>query len=141
MYLLSRRRLINSLSLSVRDSELSSTSMIRSAASMDSIALSTPIFSTTSSVSRIPAVSISLRVIPPRLIYSSRVSLVVPSISVTMALSVPVSIFMMEDLPTFGLPTIAVLIPSRMMRPSSLVLMSVSISLDSPSIISSSFSL
>ena len=48
---------------------------------------STPICSTMSSVSRIPAVSTSLRGTPLMLTYSSMTSRVVPSISVTMAFS------------------------------------------------------
>ena len=61
--------------------------LARSAISASFLALLTPMLSTTSSVFLIPAVSIRLRVIPDRLIISSRVSLVVPSISVTIALS------------------------------------------------------
>jgi len=44
--------------------------------------------------------------------YSSIVSLVVPSISLTIALFSPSIKFKRDDLPTFGFPIIAVLIPS-----------------------------
>ena len=98
--------------------ELSTTYNTRSAPFATSRALETPIFSTTSSVSRIPAVSTIFSVIPWRVIYSSRISLVVPSISVTMALFSPTRRFNRDDLPAFGLPTITVSIPSRMILPS-----------------------
>ncbi len=52
------------------------------------------------------------RVIPLTFITSLSVSLVVPAISVTIALSSPTNIFISEDLPAFGLPTITVFIPS-----------------------------
>ena len=47
------------------------------------------------------------------------ISLVVPAISVTIALSSPVRTFKREDLPAFGLPTITVFIPSFLILPSS----------------------
>ena len=78
---------------------------------------STPIFSTTSSVSRIPAVSINCKGTPRTLTYSSIVSLVVPAISVTIAFSSLNSTFNKLDFPTFGRPTIAVFNPSRKIFP------------------------
>ena len=99
----------------------STTYRIRSASSAICLALPTPIFSTTSSVSRIPAVSITRSVIPFREMYSSRISLVVPSISVTIARSSPTRKLRREDLPAFGLPRITVLIPSWIILPSSAV--------------------
>ena len=78
---------------------------------------STPIRSTTSSVSRIPAVSTNFKGTPRILIYSSTVSRVVPSISVTMAFSSLNKAFSKEDFPTFGRPTMAVEIPSRKIFP------------------------
>ena len=125
--------LIISLSLSLRGTAPSTIKRIRSADSIFSFALSTPIFSTISSVFLIPAVSISLSVTPFRFAYSSRVSLVVPSILVTIALSSPKSILSTEDLPALGLPMIAVLIPSFISRPSSEVLRRFSISDKVPS--------
>ncbi len=53
---------------------------------------------------------------------SSRVSLVVPSISVTIALSSPRSKFNKEDFPAFGLPKITVLTPSLTILPLSKLL-------------------
>ena len=91
--------------------------MIRSASSAKSIAFLTPIFSTTSSVWRMPAVSIIFSGIPCILTCSSSVSLVVPAISVTMALFSPRSTFINEDFPAFGFPRITVLIPSLTRRP------------------------
>ena len=88
------------------------TNKIKSASSIESSALSTPIFSTISSVSLIPAVSIILRETPLIVICSSRVSRVVPGISVTIARSLLLSVFKREDLPALGLPRIKVLIPS-----------------------------
>ena len=78
---------------------------------------STPICSTLSSVSRIPAVSIIFKGTPPIFAYSSKLSLVVPGISVTIALSSRKSVFKRLDLPTFGLPMIAVTKPSRKILP------------------------
>ena len=80
----------------------------------------TPIFSTTSSVFLIPAVSIIFNKIPSRLILPSTISLVVPSISVTIALSSFNNKFNKLLLPTFGLPTIVVVIPSFKILPFSL---------------------
>ncbi len=59
----------------------------------------------------------SLKFILPSLSPSSIESLVVPSMSVTIALSSPKSTFITEDFPTFGLPTITVLIPFRIILP------------------------
>ena len=70
-----------------------------------------PILSTTSFVSRIPAVSINLKPIPPIDISSSIVSLVVPAISLTMARSSFNKAFSKVDFPTLGSPTIATGIP------------------------------
>ena len=49
--------------------------------------------------------------------YSSIVSLVVPSISLTIALFSPSIKFKRDDLPTLGFPIIAVLIPSFKILP------------------------
>ena len=110
-----------STSFSSRDVDASTTYKIKSASFALSFARPTPIFSTTSSVARIPAVSTIRREIPPRLMYSSRISLVVPAISVTMALFSPTSRFKREDFPAFGLPKITVLIPSLIIFPSDAV--------------------
>ena len=69
--------------------ELSITNRIRSALSKACCALCTPICSTLSRVCLIPAVSVRCKRTPPTLTVSLRVSLVVPSISVTIALSSP----------------------------------------------------
>ena len=89
------------------------TSKIKSASANALRLLSTPIRSTTSSVSRIPAVSINLSGTPRTLTYSSITSLVVPAMSVTIAFSSLNKWFNKLDLPTFGRPIIAVLNPSR----------------------------
>ena len=86
--------------------------LLRSASCATLIAFFTPIFSTISSVLRIPAVSIIFKVISFNCIVSSRVSLVVPAISVTIALSSLTKIFKRLDLPALGFPNITVLIPS-----------------------------
>ena len=70
-----------------------------------------------SSVSRIPAVSIKFKLIPLYWIVPSTMSLVVPEISVTMALSSSNKAFKSEDFPTFGRPIIAILIPSLIFLP------------------------
>ncbi len=70
-----------------------------------------------SSVSRIPAVSTNLNGTPRTLTYSSKTSLVVPATSVTIALLSCIKLFNIEDLPTFGLPTITVDKPSRIILP------------------------
>ena len=61
-----------------------------------------PIFSMIFSVSLTPAVSIILKGIPSIVIYSSIVSLVVPGISVTIALFSPSKELSKEDFPTLG---------------------------------------
>ena len=97
--------------------EPSTTYIIKSAFKAIFLAFSTPIFSTISSVLRIPAVSIRFKVIPPILICSSNASLVVPSISVTIALSSFARAFNRLDFPALVFPKITVLIPSRIIRP------------------------
>ena len=108
--------------------------MIRSASSAASFALLTPICSTTSSVSRMPAVSMMFRLIPCMRICSSSVSRVVPAISVTIARSSPSSTFIKEDFPAFGFPRMTVRIPSDTTLPLSAERTSFSIS---PVIVSS----
>ena len=78
-----------SLSSSVNSFELSKTIITKSAELSDSFDFSTPIFSTISSVSLIPAVSTIFKGIPFILTNSSITSLVVPAISVTIALFYP----------------------------------------------------
>ena len=107
-----------SLSFSSNGTEESTTYRIKSASFAYSMAFFTPIFSTTSSVLRIPAVSIMRREMPCSTMLSSRISLVVPAISVTMALSSPTNIFKREDFPALGFPRITVLIPSFISFPS-----------------------
>ena len=97
--------------------EESATYKIRSAFSIEEIARSTPIFSTLSEVSLIPAVSMIFRLIPWISICSSSISLVVPAISVTMARSSPTRTFRREDFPAFGFPTITVRMPSFLILP------------------------
>ena len=109
--------LIISLSLSSNSLEPSATKIIRSASLAIFFALLTPICSTLSSVFLIPAVSIILRLIPPRLIFSSKVSRVVPSISVTIALSSPSIKLRSDDFPALGFPRITVLTPSFIIFP------------------------
>ena len=109
------------LSLSSNGTDPSITYKIRSACDANFSALSTPIFSTISSVSRIPAVSTMFSIIPFMLTTSSKVSLVVPAISVTIALFSPRNMLRSEDFPAFGLPTITVLIPSFKILPLSKV--------------------
>ena len=118
---MSFRSFMISTSFSSSDVEESTTYKIKSASFALSFARPTPIFSTTSSVARIPAVSTICREIPPRLMYSSRISLVVPAISVTMALFSPTRRFNREDFPAFGFPRITVLMPSLIIFPSDAV--------------------
>ena len=107
----------NCLSSWVNPSLWLRTSKINSASASALRLRSTPIFSTTSSVSRIPAVSISFNGTPRTLTYSSITSRVVPAMSVTMAFSSLNKWFNKLDLPTFGRPMIAVLKPSRKIFP------------------------
>ena len=75
------------LSSSVNSSLLFKTIIIKSASLIKLKLFSTPIFSTISSVSRIPAVSIIFKDTPLIVIEPSTVSRFVPSISVTIAFS------------------------------------------------------
>ena len=99
------------LSSSVNFSLLFSTSNTKSAFSRACFDFSTPIFSTISSVSLIPAVSIRFNVIPFRFNDASTMSLVVPGMFVTIAFSSSISLFKILLFPTFGLPIIATFIP------------------------------
>lgn len=94
----------SNISISSSDNFLdaSKTITIKSALVNDSLDLSTPIFSTISSVSLIPAVSTIFKGIPFMFTNSSITSLVVPGISVTIALFSPKMELRSEDLPTFG---------------------------------------
>ncbi|CAG5925587.1 Uncharacterised protein [Streptococcus pneumoniae] len=99
-----------------------STSRTKSASLRAFFERSTPICSTMSSVSRIPAVSINLRGTPLMLTYSSMTSRVVPAISVTIALSSRKRLLRRLDFPTLGRPMMAVEIPSRRILPRRAVL-------------------
>uniref|UniRef100_A0A7C9F693 Uncharacterized protein n=1 Tax=Opuntia streptacantha TaxID=393608 RepID=A0A7C9F693_OPUST len=98
------RRLLSS---AVQPSTALAVMIITSAPSATASDLSTPILSTTSSVSRIPAVSSRVTGIPLTVILASTTSRVVPAMSVTIALSLLLQAFRRLDLPTLGRPTIA----------------------------------
>ena len=70
------------------------------------------------SVSLIPAVSIMLHIMPLITIFPSTISLVVPSISVTIAFSSSRRVFRRLLFPTFGFPIIPIFIPSFINLPS-----------------------
>ena len=70
-----------------------------------------PIFSILFLVLLNPAVSINLKFIPFKFIWSSIISLVVPAISLTIALSSFSKVFNRVDFPEFGGPIIAIGIP------------------------------
>ena len=108
----------NSISSLSKGKSPSITTKFKSALLLASIAFCTPILSTTSSVCLIPAVSVIFKLIPDSLIFSVNVSLVVPAISVTIALSVLERRFKMEDFPAFGFPIMTVFIPSFIILPS-----------------------
>ena len=96
---------------------LSKIAKINSASLAMFKAFLTPISSIVSVVFLIPAVSIIFKGIPFIVINSSIVSLVVPSISLTIALSSFKILFNKEDFPAFGRPIIAVFIPSLSIFP------------------------
>ena len=102
---------IKFLSSCVSFSLLFSTRRIKSAFSIAFFDFSTPICSTISFVSLIPAVSMRFRFIPSRVRFASTMSLVVPGILVTMAFSSCISLFRILLFPTLGRPTIAIFIP------------------------------
>ena len=105
----------------------SSTARTSSARASASCERRTPSRSTTSTVSRRPAVSSRRTGMPRTLTNSSSTSRVVPGIGVTIARSAFASAFMRLDLPTLGRPTSTAVTPSRTMRPSSAVRMSCAI--------------
>ena len=80
---------------------MSNKAIIKSLLFIISLLFSTPSFSTTLFVSLIPAVSIKFSVTPFIVMFPSTMSLVVPSISVTIALSSFISKFNKLLLPTF----------------------------------------
>ena len=108
---------ITSWSLALSSLDPSRTRKIRSAFCMASFERSTPICSTWLSLSRIPAVSKRLSLQPFMVTWVSITSRVVPSMFVTIALSSPHMVFKILDLPTFGVPIIAVFIPSFIILP------------------------
>ena len=115
--------LINSnkyLSSSVNCSLLFRISIIRSLFSITSLLLFTPICSTISFVSLIPAVSIRWIGMLSIWIVPSTISLVVPAILVTIALFSSKSVFSKLLFPTFGLPIRHTFIPSVIIFPFSL---------------------
>ncbi len=97
---------------------------VRSASLIERVVRSIPICSTTSEVSRTPAVSISITGMPLTSTGSSILSLVVPGMSVTIALSKLSRRLSKLDLPAFGLPTMASFRPSRKNLPERAVLAS-----------------
>mmetsp|Transcript_17138 Transcript_17138/g.47522 ORF Transcript_17138/g.47522 Transcript_17138/m.47522 type:complete len:275 (-) Transcript_17138:585-1409(-) len=74
---------------------------------------STPKRSTLSTLSRMPAVSSSVRGTPPTTKPASTTSRVVPAISVTIARSLELHALSRLDFPTFGRPTMATVMPER----------------------------
>ena len=76
-----------------------------------SLVFSIPLDSITSLVSLRPAVSMNLKFIPLIINESSMLSLVVPGISETIALSSLRSVFRRDDFPALGFPAIATEIP------------------------------
>jgi hypothetical protein len=100
----SGRRARISRSASVTPVRASTSSSTTSARSISCQLRSMPIFSTSSSVSRRPAVSMMCSGIPSIWMVERRASRVVPAIGVTMARSSPASRLSSEDLPTFGWP-------------------------------------
>ena len=110
--------LIKSISSFVISSLLLSTYIAKSTWFTISFDLSTPIFSTISSVSLIPAVSIKFSFIPSNVIDPSTISLVVPAIFVTIAFCSSNKWFSILLFPTFGLPIIATSIPFFNIEPS-----------------------
>ena len=113
----SRARSMASRSSSVRGWEPSQTNSTRSARWAVSLDRSTPRASTVSTVSRMPAVSMSRSRKDPTWTDSSTISRVVPGMSVTMARSKPASRFRRLDFPTLGLPTMAAAMPCRRICP------------------------
>ena len=107
------------ISISSSDSsfDISKIAIIKSLFSAISFDFFIPIFSTSSFAFLIPAVSINFNGIPLIVINSSIVSLVVPSYSVTIALSSFNIAFNKDDFPAFGVPIIAVFIPSLIILP------------------------
>ena len=101
-------------SCSTIDSRASSTSTTTSARCIASRVLATENFSIISSTRprlRTPAVSISVKRSPSRSKGTKMLSRVVPGASNTITLSSPSSRFTRVDLPTFGRPTIATVMP------------------------------
>ena len=96
--------------------ETSYKNITKSASSADCFEYSIPISSTlsTSSLSLIPAVSINV-IATSQSRVSFKTSRVVPAISVTIARSTFSNVLNNDDFPTFGLPTIAIFIPWRIM--------------------------
>ena len=76
-----------------------------------------PIFSTSSLLSRRPAVSITCSGTPSIWMVCCTLSRVVPAIGVTMASSAPAKAFSSELLPALGWPAITALMPSRSSAP------------------------
>mmetsp|Transcript_27156 Transcript_27156/g.69106 ORF Transcript_27156/g.69106 Transcript_27156/m.69106 type:complete len:341 (-) Transcript_27156:637-1659(-) len=101
------------LSSAVHPSCASTTMSTMSAARAAARERSTPICSTLSTLSRIPAVSSSVSGTPPTTSPASSTSRVVPAMSVTIARSVRVHALSRLDLPTFGRPTMATCSPWR----------------------------
>ena len=96
------------------------TRIIKSAFWISLLVRSIPIFSISSDVfSRNPAVSDKLTKYPSISRLTDTTSRVVPAISETIARFEPTMRLNIDDLPTFGLPTITVLIPSVTACPAS----------------------
>ena len=121
------RSSISRLSSSDSSLEPSNTARISCAVPMRSIIRCTPMFSTVSSVSLMPAQSANFSIISPSCTVSSTISRVVPSISVTMLFCTPVSRFISVDFPALGFPTMAVAMPFRSISPQSYVAIRLSI--------------
>ena len=104
-------------SSSVSGLESSTTNSAASQSFAASIERSTPIFSITSCVSRMPAVSTSRTRCRPSVTVCSTVSRVVPGMSVTITRSKPDRRLRRLDFPAFGLPRMTALMPDCTIRP------------------------
>ena len=111
------QRAASALSSSVAGAEPSNTARINPASSNFWLLRRMPSASTTSSVSRRPAVSHRFRGVCPNITACSTKSRVVPATGVTMARSKPASRFSSVLLPTLGRPMMAVSTPWRRTAP------------------------
>lgn len=104
--------LVVSWSLSSDTASRSAACVVGSTSSTYSVTFFAPVFSAASSILLVPTMSAEFGIVPPVLVYSSDASLIIPTVSIAVTLSIPADAFGESSFPTFNFPVVAIFVPS-----------------------------